>query len=76
MNIDINLNNDDKISHSYNMNDVVIPKIIFQTWKNKTVPNQWKLSQDNIKKHFPGWKYVFFTDEDNRQFIQKYYPWF
>jgi mannosyltransferase OCH1-like enzyme len=53
-----------------------IPKIIFQTWKTKDLPEHWKESPEAIKKYFPDWKYVFHTDEDNRNFIKDNYNWF
>ena len=54
----------------------MIPKIIHQTWKNKTVPEKWKKSQQSWIKHNPDWKYLLWTDKDNHEFIKKHYPWF
>jgi inositol phosphorylceramide mannosyltransferase catalytic subunit len=53
---------------------VKIPKIIMQTWKNNDVPDKWKVSPESIKRKMPGWKYVLMTDEDNRNFVKKYFP--
>lgn len=53
-----------------------IPKIIHQTWKTKEVPPHWQPSQDAWKKYHPDWEYKLWTDEDNRAFVQKHFPWF
>jgi len=52
----------------------MIPKLIMQTWKNNHVPDHWLPSQLSVKKFMPKWKYVFMTDEDNRNFCAKHFP--
>ena len=54
----------------------MIPKIIHQTWKNNIIPNHWKESPYYWKKYHPDYKYILWTDDDNRIFIKKNYPWF
>jgi len=51
-----------------------IPKIIIQTWKDNNIPEKLKMYQDTIKKYNPEYKYLFFTDIDINNFIQKEYP--
>ena len=53
----------------------MIPKIIHQTWKNN-IPKEWKQYQQTWIHHHPDWKYMFWTDNDNLNFIKKYYPQF
>jgi mannosyltransferase OCH1-like enzyme len=53
---------------------VTIPKIIMQTWKDREVPEKWKGSPKSIKEMMPDWKYILMTDEDNRNFVKKYFP--
>ena len=53
---------------------VTIPKIIFQTWKTKEIPEHWKPSVASIKKYMPSWQYVLMTDENNRDFVKDYFP--
>lgn len=53
-----------------------IPKIIHQTWKDAFIPPGLSRFQNTWKKHHPDWIYLLWTDEDNRKFIQKHYPWF
>jgi mannosyltransferase OCH1-like enzyme len=53
--------------------DVVIPKLIMQTWKDKDIPKKWRRSQESIKKYMGSWKYVLMTDEDNRNFVKKHF---
>lgn len=54
--------------------EVVIPKIIMQTWKTKDLPDKWKATQVSINKYMSDWEYVLMTDEMNRNFIEKYFP--
>lgn len=51
-----------------------IPKIIFQTWKTKDIPEKWKESQLSIKEHLPDWQIVLFSDEENREFVKQHFP--
>jgi len=52
----------------------MIPKLIMQTWKTRTVPEHWKTSPQSIAAHMPAWKYVLLTDEDNENFVQTHFP--
>lgn len=53
-----------------------IPKIIHQTWKNKDIPEEWRLSPEMWQKFHPDWEYRLWTDEDNREYIKNNYSWF
>ena len=53
-----------------------IPKIIFQTWKTKDVPQQWKEGQRSVCDTNPDFQYVLLTDNDNRNIIKRYFPWY
>eukprot|EP00040_Diaphanoeca_grandis_P014785 m.75129 g.75129 ORF g.75129 m.75129 type:complete len:367 (-) comp24740_c0_seq3:246-1346(-) len=53
-----------------------IPKIIHQTYKTEVLPDHWKHSPEMWKATHPTWKYMFWTDEKNREFITKHYNWF
>ncbi len=53
-----------------------IPKIIHQTWKTIEIPIQWKEFQESWQRLHPDWRYILWTDADNRCFIQKNYPEF
>ena len=57
---------------------MVIPKIIHQTWKTTSVPEHWRQSFDNCQKLVAqeGWEYKLWTDDDNRNLIKSFYPWF
>lgn len=54
----------------------MIPKIIHQTWKNKTIPDIWKESVESVKKYHKGYKYILWTDESMKRFVKKEYPEF
>ena len=58
----------------YQYDDVRIPKIIMQTWKDRNIPDHWKESPVSIAQHMPDWKYVLMTDEDNREFVAEHFP--
>ena len=56
--------------------NVVIPKIIMQTWKTTELPEKWKPTQVSIDKYMPMWRYVLMTDEMNRVFVAEHFPSF
>lgn len=54
-----------------------IPKIIHQTWKTDQVPEQWQSSVQKYRDlEEKGFKYMLWTDADNRNLIQQDFPWF
>ncbi|KAE8212963.1 hypothetical protein CF327_g3434 [Tilletia walkeri] len=53
-----------------------IPRIIHQTWKDNTLPPQWKTLRDECMKMHPDYEYMLWTDADSRTFIQSHYEWF
>lgn len=57
-----------------NESRVKIPKIIMQTWKTHNVPDHWKSSPESIKKLMPDWRYILLSDDDNYEFMKKYFP--
>jgi len=62
----------------------VIPKIVHQSWRDDSVPvrggaggdyRQWIQSWAGGTCHKdPSWKYIFWTDRDNRELFRKYLP--
>lgn len=58
------------------ISDNKIPKIIHQTWKTNSLPEKFQRWSKTIKELHPDWEYKLWTDEDNRNFIKKEYPWF
>lgn len=58
----------------------MIPKLIMQTWKTTTIPNDWLSSPKSLKMYMPNWKHILLTDEDNEQFVKTHFnsllPWF
>ena len=50
-----------------------IPKIIWQTWKTKNVPDVWKSSPESWIKYHSDWQYFLMSDEDNRKFVETYF---
>lgn len=56
------------------MTNKMVPCKIWQTWKDKNVPDKWKDSPCSIKKFLPDYKYKLYTDEDNLKFVEKHFP--
>lgn len=52
----------------------MVPEIIHQTYKTKNIPEHWKISQSEWKKQHPSATYMFWTDEDNRNFVKCNFP--
>lgn len=53
-----------------------IPKIIHQTWKNKTLRERQARWSQTWCDQYPEWRYHLWTDEENDIFVQKRFPWF
>jgi mannosyltransferase OCH1-like enzyme len=49
---------------------------LFQTWKTKDVPEKWQESINSRIAVMPDIKHEHMTDDDNENFIRKYYPEF
>lgn len=56
--------------------ELLIPKIIHQTYKTEEVPEKWKEMQKSVMDNHPDYKYILWTDEMAEDFIAKEYPWF
>jgi mannosyltransferase OCH1-like enzyme len=52
----------------------MIPRIIHQSWKTSEVPEKWRPFQKSWKLLHPSYEYKYWTDENNRDFILRYYP--
>lgn len=53
-----------------------IPLYIHQTYKTANLPEVWKESPINWKKHHPKWKYFFWSDDDCRKLVAEKFPSF
>lgn len=52
----------------------MVPKLIFQSWKTRDIPDEWKEAQKSVIKNNSGYVYTLFTDEDNRHIVMKFFP--
>lgn len=52
----------------------MFPKIIFQTWKNHDIPDLHKPWVESWKTYNPDYEYILWDDNENRDFVKKYYP--
>ena len=64
----------DQWFHSKQWNQ--IPKIIHQTWKNRTLRGRQARWSQTWCEQYPTWRYHLWTDEENDQFVQRRFPWF
>lgn len=48
-----------------------IPQILHQTWKTDNIPSNFKEMSNSWRQKHPDWKYIFWTDEMNRNFIKE-----
>jgi mannosyltransferase OCH1-like enzyme len=58
--------------------DQKAPLTIHQSYKTSLaeLPPLYQKWSNSWQKFHPDWKYKFWTDEDNRELVVKYYPWF
>lgn len=56
--------------------NMVVPKIIHQTYKNATIPEQWLETQKSCIDLHPDYQYILWTDDKSHDFIEKNYDWF
>lgn len=57
----------------------LIPKILHQTYQNKSIPKVWQGAQQScLDLHKPedGWEYKLWTDDKMEDFMRKEYSWF
>jgi mannosyltransferase OCH1-like enzyme len=52
------------------------PKLIFQTWKNKSPPKKMAYWAETWRLHNPDYEYVLWDDADNRRFVADKFSWF
>jgi inositol phosphorylceramide mannosyltransferase catalytic subunit len=54
-----------------------IPKLIFQTWKSKTIiPENFEAWSESFGRFNPEYSRVLWDDDDNRSMIAQKFPWF
>jgi mannosyltransferase OCH1-like enzyme len=51
-----------------------IPRIIHQTFYDRTLPAQLQANVDRLRQLNPGWEYRFYDDSDIAAFIESNYP--
>jgi mannosyltransferase OCH1-like enzyme len=52
----------------------MIPKIIHQTWKSKTVPVRWQGAVESVRRYHPGWRYILWTDAEMDAHVKEHQP--
>ncbi|KAF4998992.1 hypothetical protein FGRMN_2791 [Fusarium graminum] len=64
------------VSKTLTPGDRQIPRILHQTTKNETIPAIWAESQASCLEVYSGYKYMLWTDDKARAFLEAEYPWF
>ncbi len=59
-----------------NIDQVRHRNTIHQTWKSHNLPALFHRLSKTWKANHPQWQYYLWTDEDNRNLIERHYPWF
>lgn len=52
-----------------------LPKILHQSWKNNELPDDFQGWSDTCREMNPGWQWVLWTNEDNRNLVKTHFPW-
>jgi mannosyltransferase OCH1-like enzyme len=53
-----------------------IPKIIHQTWKNRTLRERQIRWRQTWCQQYSDWRYHLWTDDENDLFVKTKFPWF
>ena len=53
---------------------LLIPRIIHQTWKTNKIPLEWRDLVKSWKSHHPNWEYKLWSNSDAIYFVEKHYP--
>ena len=53
-----------------------VPKIIHQSWKSVDVPDKFRVWLSSWREANPDYEYWFWTDVENREMVETYYPQF
>jgi len=64
----------DRWFHSKQWNE--IPKIIHQTWKNRTLRQRQARWSQTWCDQYTNWRYHLWTDDENDLFVKTKFPWF
>ncbi|KAK9371933.1 nucleotide-diphospho-sugar transferase [Lipomyces chichibuensis] len=54
----------------------VVPKLIHQSWASTNLPAKFEVWSRTCREQNPDWQWVLWTDEDNRNLVKAYFPWF
>jgi mannosyltransferase OCH1-like enzyme len=59
----------------YQGQTVAIPKLFHQSWKSAELPSKFQHWSGTCRDLHPDWEWVLWTDDDNLQLVQMYFPW-
>lgn len=55
--------------------DTGIPRIFHQSWSSTKLPPKFQRWSQTCREKHKDWEWVLWTDEDNLQLVQLYFPW-
>lgn len=53
-----------------------MPKYIHQSWMTDDLPKKLSRWSRTCQLQHPDWQWILWTDEDNLNMVEKYFPWF
>lgn len=53
-----------------------MPHIIHQSWKTPELPVNFQAFSESWQRHHPEWRYILWSDEENRELAKRHFPWF
>lgn len=62
------------IEKSLDYQNICVPKIIHQLWKDNNIPEHLRLMQKSVLNNHPTYEYKLWTDELLIEFIRQFYP--
>ena len=65
-----------EIGRAQDVTSQPLPKIIHQSWKESNLPDDFGRWSQIWKDRHPDWEYRLWTDNDNRDLVQRFFPSF
>lgn len=53
-----------------------VTRIVHQSWITRKLPHLFRFWTQSWRQCYPQWKFIFWTDESNRDLVVKHFPWF
>ena len=64
------------LARNISTDQTTVPKLFHQSWVDDDLPKKFQEWSQTCREKHPDWKYVLWTNKDNRDLVMKYAPWF